>query len=85
MSNTADMFMRDTGVSLPYSKMTEAKPLTQDHKNVLEEYMYGTRGKLHDRDASYMQPTEKGGSGPSRRMAEDVEGALGLVLTVRSC
>ena len=31
---------------LPYSKMTEAQPLTQDHKNALEEYVYDTRGHL---------------------------------------
>ena len=47
---------------LPYSKMTEAQPLTQDHKNALEEYVYDTRGQLDDCDASYLQPADKGRS-----------------------
>jgi heat shock protein 4 len=32
---------------------------TEDRKNALEEYVYDTRGKLDDRYASYVQPSEK--------------------------
>ncbi|KAF8444930.1 HSP70-domain-containing protein [Boletus edulis BED1] len=32
---------------------------TEDRKNALEEYVYDTRGKLEDRYAAYVQPTEK--------------------------
>jgi len=32
---------------------------TEDRKNALEEYVYDTRGKLDDRYAPYVQPSEK--------------------------
>jgi len=32
---------------------------TEDRKNALEEYVYDTRGKLDDRYAQYVQPSEK--------------------------